>query len=110
MTLDDIPADVPFDMTDDLVRLFRIADCDPACHACLNQIKVGDSFELAAGFDDQDHMLCGECTIQDYERRTAERAAHRAERRQRERQEYFDETGRWPGYSRPSQSTVEDKQ
>lgn len=110
MTLDDILADVPFDMTADMERLFKVAGCEPTCHSCLDPINIGESFELAAADDGTDKMLCGGCTIQDYERRTAERAGAIARKSERQRQQHFDRTGHWPGYSRLSKPANHDEQ
>jgi len=110
MTLDDISEGTTQTLTLIMDRLFRVAGCDPACHACHTVIKVGDNFKLAMhlqkryGFhhknedrEPQDIMFCGECTVEDLVR--IEANAHRCHLR------YRRENLR-AGYSRPSKVTV----
>ena len=74
--LDAIPADVTMPMTEPLQRAFRMAECDPACHVCGDQIDIGDDFILATirhvhpRWDDEeftDEMVCGKHTRKDLE-------------------------------------------
>ena len=68
--IESIKADVKMEMTELLLRAFRAAGCDPACHCCYVEIKVGDEFKLAVvistkiGQQEQtlDEMLCSKCT------------------------------------------------
>ena len=62
MTLDDIKADVTLTLTREHERLFKAADCNPSCHACLDDIEVGRKYMLAT-YKDRDVMLCDRCDI-----------------------------------------------
>lgn len=70
MTIDDIKADVKMEMTELLLRAFQAAGCEPSCHCCYSEIKVGDEFKLAivvstkVGHQEEtlDEMLCNKCT------------------------------------------------
>jgi len=84
MKLNEIPADVALVITDELIRAFRVENCDPRCHCCGTKIEAGMVFKLAyvktVGFwyTDQDkvsqgykgqkakdEMLCEKCTADD---------------------------------------------
>lgn len=120
MTLDDIEADSILEMTSGLQRLFRLANCDPACHCCEKPIETGSMFKLACVelltnkteyfIEDakrhdyetgemvthNDEMLCAKCSAKDL--RTKWESA--------KRQELKDINEPCRGYSRPSTSTV----
>lgn len=99
MTLDDVPPDVTVVLTDELVRLFKAAGCSPPkCHACYQEIKVGDRFKLAAHeARDVDVMLCDIHTIEDLIKE--EQRVDRLNERYREARK---ELGYGGGFSRPS--------
>lgn len=78
MTLDDIPTNQTLTLTNVIDRLFKMAGCDPTCHCCHVEIKVGEAFELAyhktlvrtqvggvSAREEKDIMLCDKCTIDD---------------------------------------------
>ena len=103
MTLDDIEPDTIIILTEELQRLFRFAECDPACHACEKHIDIGENFQLATHTpktyrgelegdgESRDVMLCSTCTVVDLANK--ERLARRK----------FQEWARQRrGYSRPS--------
>ena len=92
MTLDDIPADTPLILTRLAERLFKVAGCNPACHACKVDLKLGDEYKLLTHAD-RDVMLCGKCTGADLTRKAA--AAEKAYRAYRKRHPHA-------GFSRPS--------
>ena len=46
MTLDEVPADTKMELTPELDRAFRAANCRPTCHACHEPIAVGASLQL----------------------------------------------------------------
>jgi len=46
ISLEDLPADTTIMMTDELIRLFRFAKCEPTCHACEKALPVGVEFRL----------------------------------------------------------------
>jgi len=110
MTLDDVPPDTITTLTEELMRLFRYAGCEPECHACQTSIEIGDKFQLAAHgkvrkqdheeFDivSRDVMLCATCTIPDLIRR--ERSVEREARAWKKLH---------PGYSRPSRGATLDE-
>ena len=71
--LDDIIADVEIEMTEDLIRAFRIEGCDPACHCCEKTLEAGKMFKLAVvetadwwanNTVANDEMLCCDCTAE----------------------------------------------
>lgn len=80
MTLDDVPAGVLQVMTPELARLFRAAGCQPMCHACAENIEVGDTFQLLS-FDGRDQMLCALCDREDLEALELRREEQLQERR-----------------------------
>ena len=71
--IDKVPADTIMLMTKRLERIFRFADCEPACHACHASIEVGDKFQLATYtppknyrgqvMKSRDTMLCTNCDV-----------------------------------------------
>ena len=80
--LKDIPADTTIKMTEDLIRAFKIADCDPTCHNCGEELVAGMLFKLAHvkelefystwtlehsidQAESTDEMLCDNCTADD---------------------------------------------
>ena len=67
-TLNDVPADTQMVMTEDLERLFRVAKCNPPCHACLKTIPIGGPFQLVS-LDGTDEMTCGKCGRDDLRER-----------------------------------------
>ncbi len=91
MTLDDIKPDVTMTLTEEHERLFQFAGCEPACHACDDDINVGQIFQLAT-HDDRDVMLCGTCDIDKLKEKEAEELRASLARR------------RSGGYSRPTRS------
>ena len=60
MTLDDVPADTIMELTPELDRLFRFAQCVPTCHACQKPIRLGKRFQLLS-YLGSDEMLCELC-------------------------------------------------
>jgi len=71
--IDEIKADEEGVMTSTLIRAFRAAGCDPACHCCFKTLKEGDKFKLAKVETMKlnyysivesvnDEMLCEDCT------------------------------------------------
>jgi len=74
MNIEDIKSNEIVELTDELKRIFVAAGCEPACHACFKDFKVGDKFQLAVvnrrrrrGEDRVTHdvMLCDKCTAAD---------------------------------------------
>ena len=61
--LDKIESDVEMEMTKNFYRAFQAEGCEPACHCCQLEIKPGMKFKLAQN-DDNDEMLCADCTVQ----------------------------------------------
>jgi len=107
MTLDDIIPDTVTLLTEELLRLFRYADCEPECHACHKPIEVGKKFQLATRVystgwfregeqESRDVMLCSNCTILDLIKE--EKRARRAHQRYRAEKISMGLSG----YSRPS--------
>lgn len=94
MTLDDIKPDVTLALTKHHERLFKVAGCDPACHACDVEINIGDQYKLAT-YKERDVMLCNGCTVADLVRKA--RNKQRRAKRWHERN---------PGFSRPTQRHV----
>lgn len=47
MTVEEIPSDKVFKMTNFWHRAFNAAGCNPQCHCCYKKINVGGSFKLA---------------------------------------------------------------
>ena len=92
MTLDDIPADTLLILTRLAEKLFKVAGCDPACHACEVDLKLGDEYKLAT-HEERDVMLCGKCTPADLTRQTEEAA---------ERLRIYRLNNPYSGFSRPS--------
>ena len=97
MKLEDIPADVLMTLTSELERLFRFADCNPACHACKKYIEIGDQFQLLS-FDGTDEMTCAKCDRKELERQKHEALVEQERLDSRPRSL----GGRIGGYSRPS--------
>lgn len=77
-----IPADTTIEMTDDLIRAFKLLGCDPTCHNCGMKLTAGVPFKLAYVKDplcwadcsleyclesanEEDEMLCDNCTADD---------------------------------------------
>lgn len=72
--IDGIIADEDVVMTSALVRAFKMSGCDPACHCCGKEIKIGEEFKLACVLSVEntrsrnpvetpnDEMLCSACT------------------------------------------------
>ena len=96
MTLDDIPADKLLILTRLAEKLFRVAKCDPACHACLVDLSLGDEYQLLTHAG-RVVMLCGKCTGADLTRKQA------AEKR---RLRAYGKLH--PGFSRPSRPSPTD--
>ena len=90
-SLDEIKADKTYKLTKLQNRLFMFAGCDPTCHACGENISVGDDFKLVA-HNLTDEMCCGKCDKKSLEKRDRNR-------RRRENRANAAWTG---GYSRPS--------
>lgn len=70
--IDDIPANEVIVMTEIMERLFKVANCDPACHCCRETIEVGAKFKLSTAMvrtsynapslkSERDIMLCDNC-------------------------------------------------
>lgn len=95
MTLDDIEPDKTLVLTNDLARLFRIADCEPACHCCYEPIEIGSKFKLAT-HGDHDTMLCDKHTVADL--------IEREEKDRKQSEAYFEQRRRTGGYSRPTKA------
>lgn len=47
MSIEEIPSDQVFDMSELFHRSFKAAGCDPACHCCYKFIPVGEKFKLS---------------------------------------------------------------
>ena len=73
--IDKIAADEEVIMTSSLKRAFLTEGCDPACHCCKRKIEIGETFKLAFMVtknpeqaskhdNNQDEMLCSECSPQ----------------------------------------------
>ena len=99
MTLDDIAADVTLVLTREYNRLFKAAGCQPTCHACLRQIRVGMKFKLAT-HERRDVMLCAKHSLK-HLTDPAEVEKVREARWRRQAQERL-RAGLSPGFSRPS--------
>jgi len=74
MNVEDIKSDEIVILTEELYRIFVATGCEPACHACYKDFKVGDKFQLATVNRRQkrgenrvthDVMLCDKCTVKD---------------------------------------------
>jgi len=71
--IDEIKSDEKVVMTAILIRAFKMAGCDPACHCCDKELKAGDIFTLAevksisnvrnvrSEPETNDEMLCSNC-------------------------------------------------
>ncbi len=92
MTLDDILADTLYILDALAEKLFKVAGCEPACHACKVDLKLGDEYKLLT-HGGRDVMLCGKCTGADLTRKAAD--AERSLRAYRKRHPHA-------GFSRPS--------
>ena len=88
LMIDKIPADEDTILTTLLKRAFQYHSCNPACHCCGNDINVGEIFKLASIEAEEpwnkgnfyDHMLCRNCTAQDYIDKQALRRTERERR------------------------------
>ena len=109
-TLNDVPADTKMVMTEDLDRLFRLAKCVPACHACQESIVVGDPFQLVS-LDGTDEMTCDGCDRDDLRRHHKQVAKEKVKRekalvikREKDLAEHiaYKRSVGLGGYSRPS--------
>lgn len=71
MELDAIPADKNIQLTPTLRRLFLMAGCDPACHACEKELKNGELFQLLSynGNDEMVHPRCGKTGLKRRDKR-----------------------------------------
>ena len=99
MSLSKLPANKLLTMTEARAHLFRAAGCEPTCHNCDEPIESQTKFKLAT-WDDNDVMLCAECTVADLEKEQRRSILAAA----RYREDYYRRMGRYPGYSRPTQS------
>lgn len=99
MSVEEIPSDQVIEMTDLLHRAFNAGGCDPICHCCVKELKVGLPFKLAtvttystesanSGINlmspslqvSREVMLCDTCTV--------EMMAKRNRKRRREYEKY----------------------
>jgi hypothetical protein len=94
-SLDEIKADKTYKLTQLQRRLFLVAGCDPACHACKTKIDVGDAFKLVS-HKGTDEMCCANCDIPELEVRDKRLQQARKNNQRNERRD-----GTW-GFSRPS--------
>ena len=108
MKIDDILAGTDTVMTDDLIRLFKYAGCDPHCHACNKPIEAGKTFKLLShtsapgwqpGIGPIDEMCCEKCGQPELLKRDKRR-----EKEAQDRHYSRKPSGSGGGYSRPSKT------
>lgn len=108
MSLDDIDPSTDTVMTAGLLRLFKVAGCDPTrCHACTRLIKEGQIFKLVPHTRPdrevmRDEMCCAKCGAPELEKR--DRRVQNERDKERRQAHRFSFAGRQPfgGYERPS--------
>lgn len=80
MNLDNIKADEVVIMTGILYRLFSAAGCEPTCHCCSRDLRLGIKFKLSTMPIDPERgerevMLCTKCTVAGLVKGTKEQIA-----------------------------------
>ena len=95
-SLDEIKANETYELTELQRRLFLVAGCDPACHACKAVIAVGDVFKLVS-HDGEDEMCCAKCGKPELKKRDA-----RLEMERKQSNGIHERRDRSYGFSRPS--------
>ena len=102
MNIDDILPNQEYEMTPELSRLFKAADCDPQiCHGCEKPFKIGQKFRLITiELDDRlgltDEMCCMKCDEKKLQR------TYDQHRKARETSYSISSGVRSGGFSRPS--------
>ena len=87
MKVEEIPSDKLVVMTKFWHKAFNTAGCNPMCHCCMRDIKIGEKFKLAtvetnktdsansgislmAKIESREVMLCQSCSVEDMNKMT----------------------------------------